>query len=630
MSAHFCYCFVNFLERGVNMPSRSREDLRKKANDLPFSPGVYLMKNGDGRIIYVGKSKSLKNRVSQYFLDTPKEPKTRAMVDAVRDFEYMLTDTETEALTLENKLIKLHKPKYNILLKDGKNYPYIKVSMDEPFPRVTMVRSRSADKARYFGPYSSAFLATRVIKTVNRVFKLPTCQRVFPRDIGKERPCIYSQIGQCSAVCAGGMSQEKYREVFREILLFLRGNFKEVKSSLEEKMRYASDNLAFEAAALYRDRIKSLSLLWEKQKIVGAPGEEFDVWGFYTSELSTCLAVYYVRDGAVIDSENFVFSGEKLVDGESLTSFLGAIYERRDYIPKTVYLGLPIEEDDILLLRDHLSSLSEGRKSTIHKPLRGEHKKLCDMVTENARIHAAAYNSEAERDNAILIRLAEMLALEVVPEKIEAIDISNYGNDSITAGLIALENGKFAKKNYRLYKIKEVTGKPDDYASMREAIDRRLSHRDEVPLPDLFLLDGGKTHVAVVKKLLAERGVDLPVFGMVKDEFHKTRALVDEEAEISIAREHSVFVFIYKIQEEVHRFAIKNMHKAKSRALMHSSLEKIDGIGQKKAAKLLAHFKTIRALSQATVEEIALVSGIGLRDAEKIYGFFHSQKEQEK
>ena len=609
------------------MPSRSREELRKKANDLPFSPGVYLMKNGDGRIIYVGKSKSLKNRVSQYFMDTPKDTKTRAMVDSVRDFEYMLTDTETEALTLENKLIKLHKPKYNILLKDGKNYPYIKVSMQDPFPRVTMVRNRSADKARYFGPYSSAFLATRVIKTVNRVFKLPTCQRVFPRDIGKERPCIYSQIGQCSAVCSGNVTEAEYREVFREILLFLRGNFKDVRSSLEEKMRYASDNLAFEAAALYRDRIKSLSLLWEKQKIVGAPDDEYDVWGFFTSELSTCLAAYYVRDGAVIDSDNFVFSGEKLVDGESLTSFLGAIYERRDYIPKTVYLGLPVGDEDLLLLRDHLSSLADGRRITLHKPLRGEYKKMCDMVTENARIHASAYNAEAERDNAVLIRLAEMLALEVLPERIEAIDISNYGNDSITAGLIALENGKLCKKNYRLYKIKSVTEKPDDYASMREAINRRLAHAHETPLPDLLLLDGGKTHVAVVKKLLAERGVYLPVFGMVKDEFHKTRALVNEEFEISIAREHSVFVFVYKIQEEVHRFALKNMQKAKSRTLTHSSLEKIDGIGQKKAAKLLSHFKTLRALSQATLEEIASVSGIGLRDAEKVYSFFHSQEQ---
>ena len=605
------------------MPNHSREELRKKANDLPFSPGVYIMKNGDGRIIYVGKSKSLKNRVSQYFSDSPKEPKTRAMVDSVRDFEFMLTDTETEALTLENKLIKLHKPKYNILLKDGKNYPYIKVSMDEAFPRVTMVRNRGADKARYFGPYSSSFLAGRVIKTVNRVFKLPTCRRVFPRDIGKERPCIYSQIGQCSAVCAGGISAEEYREGFREILYFLRGNFKEVKASLEEKMRYASENLAFEAAALYRDRIKSLSLLWEKQKIVGAPDDEYDVWGIYTSELSTCLAVYYVRDGAVIDSDNFVFSGEKLVDGESLVSFLAALYERRDYIPKTVYLGLPIEEDEILFLRSHLSSLAEGRRITLHKPLRGEYKKLCDMVTENARIHASTYNKEAERDNEILIRLAQMLGLEVVPERIEAIDISNYGNDTITAGLIALENGKFSKKNYRLYKIRSVTEKPDDYASMREAIDRRLSHEAENPLPDLLLLDGGKTHVSVVKKLLLERGVDMPVFGMVKDEFHKTRALTDEESEISIAREHSVFVFVYKIQEEVHRFAVKNMQKAKSKSLTHSSLEKIEGIGQKKAVKLLSHFKTIRSLSQASEDEIAEVNGISARDAQRVYLFFH-------
>jgi len=299
------------------------------------------------------------------------------------------------------------------------------------------------------------------------------------------------------------------------------------------------------------------------------------------------------------------------------------MYERRDYIPKTVYLGLPVEEEDVLFLREHLSSLTEGRRIALHKPLRGEYKKLCDMVAENARIHAAAYNAEAERDNEILIRLAQMLGLEVVPERIEAIDISNYGSDSITAGLIALENGKFDKKHYRLYKIRSVTETPDDYASMREAIDRRLSHAEETPLPDLLLLDGGKTHVSVVKKILSERGIDIPVFGMVKDEFHKTRALTDEESEISIAREHSVFVFIYKIQEEVHRFAVKNMQKAKSKTLTHSSLEKIDGIGQKKAIKLLSHFKTIRALSQASEEEIAKVSGIGARDAKRVYLFFH-------
>lgn len=608
------------------MSDRIREELRKKANDLPLSPGVYLMKNAEGKIIYVGKSKVLKNRVSQYFSDSEKEPKTAAMVSAVRDFSYMLTETETEAFVLENKLIKLHMPKYNILLKDGKNYPYIKVTMEEPYPRVTMARKRSNDRAKYFGPYSSSFQANRVIKTVNRAFMLPTCSRKFPRDIGRERPCLYSQIGQCCAVCSGKVSVEEYREGFREILSFLRGNFGEVKRSLEEKMRFASENLAFEAAALYRDRIRSLSLLWDKQMIVGAPGDEYDVLALYTHELSSCLAVYYVRDGAVIDSDNFVFSGEKLVDGESLTSFLCGLYDRRDYVPRNLYIGFTLEEEQQAFLASYLSGLAEGRKVNLHRPLRGEHRKLCDMVAENARIHALAYNAEAERDSEVLLRLSELLGLEVLPERIEAIDISNYGSDNLTAGLIALEDGRFAKKNYRTYKIRGVNGKPDDYASMREAVERRLSHATEDPLPDLLLLDGGRTHVAAVKAVLREKGVYLPVFGMVKDEFHKTRALTDEESEISIAREHSVFVFIYKIQEEVHRFAIRTMKNAKSKTLTRSSLEKIEGIGPRKAALLLARFKTLSRLSQAGVEEIVSVKGIGIRDAEKIAAYFQNER----
>lgn len=604
------------------MSESIRSELRKKAMDLPLSPGVYLMKNADGKIIYVGKSKALRNRVSQYFADTAKDVKTSAMVSSVRDFEYMLTDTEIEAFTLENKLIKLHMPKYNILLKDGKNYPYIKVSMDEPYPRVTMVRKRSKDKAKYFGPYSSSFLAGRVIKTVNRTFGLPTCTRQFPRDIGKERPCIYSQIGQCCAVCDGKITNEEYRDMFPEILSFLRGNFGEVKTALEEKMRFASRNLAFEAAARYRDRISALSLLWEKQKIVGKPGEEFDVVSLYTHELSSCLAIYYVRDGAVIDSDNFVFSGEKLVEEEAVVSFLYSLYERREYIPKTVYLGFPLSEDERSFLSEALTELN-ARRVHIMIPQRGEYKQLCDMVADNARIHASAYNAEAERDNELLIRLASLLGLEVVPERIEAIDISNYGKDNITAGLIALQNGKFAKKKYRIYKIRTLTDKPDDYASMSEAITRRLSHADTDPLPDLLLLDGGRSHVLTVKALLREKGINLPVFGMVKDDFHKTRALVDEESEISIAREHSVFVFIYKIQEEVHRFAIKTMKNAKSKSLTHSSLEKIDGIGTKKAAILMRHFKTVKAIAAAEQAELFAVKGISQKDAEAVYLHFH-------
>lgn len=605
-----------------------REELRKKANSLPLSPGVYIMKNSDGKIVYIGKSKALKNRVSQYFADTEKEPKTAAMVASVRDFEYMLTDTEMEALALENKLIKLHMPKYNILLKDGKNYPYIKVTMDEPYPRVMMVRKRSDDKAKYFGPYSSSALAAKVIKTVNRTFRLPTCTRRFPRDIGKERPCIYSQIGQCCAVCSGHVSENEYRDTFQDILRFLRGNFNEVKQSLEEKMYFASENMAYEAAALYRDRIRSLSLLWEHQKIVGAPGDEYDVIALHSHELSSCLAIYYVRDGAVIDSDNFVFSGEKLVDGESLTSFLCGVYQRRDYIPRTLYVGLSLEEEERELLGEYLSNYSGGHKVRVLRPIRGEHRKLCEMVEDNARIHAMTYNAQAERDSETLVRLAELLGLEVVPERIESIDISNYGSDNITAGLISVENGKFNKKGYRLFKIKGVTGRPDDYASMREALQRRLEHREENPLPDLFLLDGGRGHVHTVKQLFREMNIDIPVFGMVKDEFHKTRALVDEEAEISIAKEHSVFVFIYKIQEEVHRFSIRSMKNAKSKTLTHSSLEKIAGIGPRKAAALMAHFKTVKKISEAGEDELAAVKGISQSDAHTVHQFFRDKQEK--
>ncbi len=608
------------------MQDNVRQLLRKKAMDLPLTPGVYLMKNADGKIIYVGKSKALRNRVSQYFLDVPKDVKTAAMVALVRDFEFMLTDTEIEAFTLENKLIKLHKPKYNILLKDSKNYPYIKVTMDEEYPRVVMVRKRTRDKAKYFGPYSSSFLAMRVIKTVNRIFGLPTCKRQFPRDIGKERPCIYSQIGQCMAVCDGRISAQEYREAFPAILSFLRGNFKQVKAILQEKMQYASQHLAFEAAAIYRDRINALSLLWEKQKIVGAPGDEYDVISLYKHELSSCLAIYYVRDGAVIDSDNFVFSGEKLVEEDSLSAFLFALYERRDYIPKTLYLGFSLSLEHLELLKEQLSRLAERRVSLLI-PQRGEYKQLCDLVADNARIHANAYNAEAERNDEVLLRLASILGLEVVPERIEAIDISNYGRDTCVAGLIALENGKLDKKRYRTYKIRSLNEKPDDYAAMREAIERRLSHIDEDPLPDLFLLDGGKTHVAIIKAILREKGVRLPVFGMVKDDFHKTRALVDEESEISIAREHSVFVFIYKIQEEVHRFALKMMKNIKSKTTTRSVLQDIKGIGHKKAALLLRVFKSIKAIKEAAVDDLAEVSGISRRDAEAIYRYFHQENE---
>ncbi|MBE6608553.1 MAG: excinuclease ABC subunit UvrC [Ruminococcaceae bacterium] len=599
------------------------DSLREKANRLPLTPGVYIMYNELGKVIYVGKSKALKNRVSQYFNESPKDIKTSKMVGDVRSFDFMLTDTEIEALTLENKLIKLYQPKYNILLKDNKNYPYIKVTVNEEYPRVLFTRKRLSDGAKYFGPYSGAGKAMSIIKTTERAFALPQCKLNFPQDIGKSRPCIYAQIGQCCAPCAGKISSGEYKERFSDVLTFLRGSYNDVKKSLTDQMMYASENLMFETAALMRDRIKTLELLWQKQKILTSPDAEYDIVAIYRSESCSCLALYYVRAGAVIDSDNFVFSAEKITDNTEIISFLCEMYSHREYIPSTVVSGIDFDEEQMSVFCDYIKETS-GVNVKLKIPQRGELKSLCEMVESNAQLHAVQYLADNEKDNSVLVKLAQMLALEVVPENIESIDISNYGNDNITAGIISLKNAKFNKKGYRTYKIR-TTDVQDDYLSMCEALERRVAHQDEQPLPDLFLLDGGKGHVSVVKNLFERLGVYVPVFGMVKDEFHKTRTLTDGENEISIAKEQSVFMLIYKIQEEVHRFTVSTMQKAKSKKLTRSSLENVAGIGQKKAAILLAHFKTLTALKNAAKDEIAEVKGVSAKDAENIRNYFDNK-----
>ena len=602
------------------MERRSKAELKEKANRLPMTPGVYIMHGAGDKIIYVGKSKVLKSRVSQYFGGNEKNLKTQKMVDDVWDFEYMLTDTEMEALALENKLIKLHKPKYNILLKDSKSYPYIKVNLQKPYPTVEFTRKRLNDGAKYFGPYSGAGIAGAILKTVQKTFCLPTCKMEFPRDIGKTRPCLYSHIGQCCAPCNGRISEDEYRERFPEIISFLRGNYGEVKEKLTEKMLFASENLLFETAMEYRDRISALDSLWQRQKVVGAPDAEYDVLALYRGDTCSCLAIYYVRGGAVIDSDNHIFTADKILDDSAITSFIGELYSHREYIPKTLLIGFPMEEDDRKMLEDYLRGYEEG-KVNLRIPQKGELYKLCQMVEENAALHAKQYTAEREKDQTVLEKLSELLDLDCIPSKIEAIDISNFGDEHITAGIIALEDGKLCKKNYRTYKIRTTSGQ-DDYGAMREALARRFAHREEQPLPDLLLLDGGKGHVGVVKELLAEEGISLPVFGMVKDDYHKTRALTDGEGEISIAKEQAVFVMIYKIQEEVHRFTIGRMKNAKGKEMKRSSLEDIKGIGPKKAQLLLKQMGTLAAIKKATAAELAALDGISQADAQAICAHF--------
>ncbi|MGM9624798.1 MAG: excinuclease ABC subunit UvrC [Eubacteriales bacterium] len=606
--------------------------LREKANQLPLQPGVYIMQDRNGKIIYVGKSKVLKNRVSQYFHEhASHSPKTERMVSNVGDFTYILCDSEMEALTLENSLIKLHTPKYNIRLKDDKNYPYIRITMNDAYPTIGMVRKRAADGARYFGPYSSAQAVSGILVTIRKSFRIASCKKSFPRDIGKERPCIYAQIGQCCAPCTGKVSSEEYREIFRDITAMLRGSFEDVRKSLQKKMENAAENLAFEAAAVYRDRIESLSKLWQKQKVVASPDAEQDVIGIYRGDTSSCISVFYIRGGCLIDSEHFNFGADQIMEDENIPAFLTEFYTMREFIPREILLGFPLDSVEMTSLAEILNRKA-GRRITIRVPERGDGKKLCDMACENAAQNAKQFRFENEKDNKTLVKLASMLELEVIPERIEAYDISNLGAEHITAGMIVCENGKFIKKDYRTFSIRETAGAPDDYASMKEALRRRLAYIihptgsgfGETP-PDLILLDGGKGHVSTVQGLLDELGLDIPVMGMVKDEFHKTRALTDGEREINIAREQSVFVYIYKIQEEVHRYTVSRMMGAKNRTMKTSSLEEIDGIGAAKAKALLAHFKSLSAVKNATEEELCAVSGINEALARNIIRYFSRQ-----
>ncbi len=596
--------------------------LKEKASRLPLCPGVYLMKDRGGKIIYVGKSKALKNRVLSYFTDLESHTvKTAHLVSNIRDFEVMLTTTEIEALALENRLIKLHTPKFNIKLKDGKSYPYIKVTMNEEYPRILVDRKRVNDGARYFGPYSGMSTAYNIVNTVRKTFGIPDCKRSFPKDIGKGRPCLNYQIGLCSGPCTGKISSDEYKKIFSDILPFLGGAIEPVKKSLTEQMEFASENMMFETAALCRDRIRSLTKLWDKQKVVAAPNVDQDVIALHTDDTCSSIAVFYIRSGAVTDKECSVYGADMIINGDALTSFIFELYRIREYIPKEILLDFPISTDDISALSELLTEKA-GRKVTIRLPEKGNLKQLCEMVRQNAREYAQQYNTKVEKESDTHIRLAQILSLEVVPEKIEAFDISNYGNENITAGKVRIENGKFNKDAYRTYKI---SGTQDDYASMVQAVKRRFSHTED-EFPDLLLLDGGKTHVGVIKPVLREMEIDIPVFGMVKDEYHKTRALTTENDEISIAREQPVFLLIYKLQEEVHRYTVSRMTGAKRKTLKRSTLQNISGIGPSKAKTLLGAFGGLNGVKKASYEELCAVKGISKKDAESIIKHFNDKE----
>lgn len=602
--------------------------LLEKANGLPFSPGVYIMKDRSGRVIYVGKSRKLKARVSQYFQNSEKNAKTARMVSLVYDFDYILCKTEIEALSLENTLIKQYSPKYNIRLKDAKSYPYIKVTAEE-YPRLVVTRKRDNDKALYFGPYSGTSTAYSVVGTLEKTLGLPSCKRRFPRDIGKERPCIYLQMGRCCGVCNGGVSKEEYASLIRSACDVLRGNTAAARRALESDMYAFSDAEQYEAAARCRDTINALVALSQKQHVVSTPGSESDVWGLYADDVCSVISVLYVRDGAVTDRTEYTFGTDELVDPSDLVSFMCRSYQIREYVPKNVSVSFELPEEELSLLEEYLAKQA-GRRITVHNPKRGDMRSLCAIAVENASERAKQLREMGHKDDRTLVALAELLALETLPERIEAYDISNFGSEHLTAGMIVCESGRFKKSDYRLFRIKSVEG-TDDYASMKEVLTRRFAHlEDKVgsfsELPDLILLDGGRGHVSIARRLLDELGIDVPVFGMVKDEHHKTRALTTDVGEINIAKEQAIFILIYKIQEEVHRFTVSSMESAKRKTLRRSTLEDIEGIGPAKAKKLLGAFGGKRGIAAASLEELEAISGITRRDAQRVYLHFHEKE----
>jgi len=607
----------------------TRKRLLEKANSLPLSPGVYLMRDRDDRIIYVGKSRKLKNRVSQYFRNGEKNLKTVHMASRVENFDYFLCNTEMEALALENTLIKQHAPKYNIRLKDAKSYPYIKITHEE-YPRLEFTRRRISDKARYYGPYSGASVAGSVLRTLQKILRLPTCKRRFPQDIGKQRPCLYHQLGQCCGVCIGRVSRDEYGELIRLAADILRGNSASARRNIREQMTAAAEEERFEKAAALRDALFALEKLSEKQRVVASPDAFADVFGFYRAEHFAVISVFYVREGALIDKSETVISADELLDEqEALISFIYDHYRRRSDIPPRVLLSFSLGEEDVSLLLASLCELA-GSRVQIHTPERGDLRVLSELAVKNAREYAEAQLRESEKNDETAVRLAALLALEVVPSRIEAYDISNLGTEHKTCGMIVLEDGKWKKSDYRTFHIKTVEG-TDDYASMREALSRRFTNLLEdrggsfSAIPDLILLDGGKTHVAAVRGVAAELGISIPIFGMVKDEFHKTRALCTDVEEISIALDQGIYHLIYRIQEEVHRFSVKRMSEAKSKTLKTSSLEKIPGVGKQKAKLLLAHFGGLSAVARADERELTGAPGIGPALAREIYRYFHEK-----
>lgn len=606
-------------------------ELRRKAMKLPLHPGVYIMHDKDDTIIYIGKAKALKNRVSQYFgSDKNHDEKVRRMVSNVEYFEYILTDSEFEALVLESSLIKQHQPKYNILLKDDKGYSYIKVTAGD-WPRISETKQILDDGAKYIGPYLSAWTIKDTVEEARKIFRLPDCSRKFPQDFGKGRPCLNYYIKQCCAPCRGRVSVKEYQEAVQEALDFIRGGTSDSVRTLTEKMNEAAENLDFELAARIRDRIAAINKLKEKQKVVASRVPEQDVLALVLGDNKVSVQVFRFAGGRLYDRESFILNADD--ESEQIRSeFLTQYYAIRDKIPPVVTLDGDANDSEVI---EQWLTQKAGRRVHIHVPQKGDQKHLVDMCRTNAaEALAQATGRSTGRETSALDELRELLNLKKTPEYIESYDISNLAGGENVAGMIVFQNGRPLKSAYRKFKIQTVVGQ-DDYGSMREVICRRFTEYKNAEtedgfgrLPDLILLDGGKGHVAAVRPLLREMGIDVPVYGMVKDDKHRTRAITEEGAEIAINSNRSAFTLVSTIQDEVHRFAIGFHRQQRKKSSISTTLTSIPGIGETRARALMKHFRTVRAVSEATREMLQETPGMNAPAAEAVYAYFHSDEDK--
>jgi excinuclease ABC subunit C len=608
---------------------KHKKELRARAMRLPLSPGVYLMRDKTGKIIYIGKAKALKNRVSQYFgSEKNHDTKVRRMVANVDTFEYILTDSEFEALVLECSLIKQYSPKYNILLKDDKGYHYIRVTSG-PWPRISEAKQVVNDGAEYIGPFVSSWAVKQAVDEALKIFRLPSCTRKFPQDIGKGRPCLYYYIKQCCAPCRGKISETEYREYVAEALEFLRGGSAKSIRTLTEKMNEAAENLEFERAARLRDRIAAIRKMGDRQKVVASRVKEQDVIALTQGSEKSCFEVFRFQNGRLCDRETFLL-GETGCPEEARSEFLERYYSMRNRIPPRVTLDGPIENSELL---SRWLTEKAGRKVTITIPKKGEQAQLVAMCRNNAAEQLAQTMGRTGREASALDELARLLGLSGPPAYIEAYDISNLAGGENVAGMVVFENGRPLRSAYRKFKIRSVVGQ-DDYASMREVLARRLEEYKKNKdtgegfgrLPDLILLDGGKGQVSAVRPVLEKSGLQIPLFGMVKDSKHRTRAIAKDGGEIAISSNRSAFTLVSSIQEEVHRFAIGYHRQVRKKSSISSSLTAIEGIGPVRAKALLKYFKTLKAVREASIEELAAAPSMTTPAAEKVYFTFHPKE----